>query len=165
MLLSLWALSLNTKYVHVSKGPLCQMDRTMPKRVFGHMQVWPRSACASAQGLHCPVTESLDTTKCIYGEQTTGWYFVCAQYDLNLLILCMFEGSVSLDAAYMKKNLATQSRPSLRHKYILSSHWIFNGQRRPWSDRNNVQMVWTFVARIKHKNPYLYLRIILVRSI
>ena len=32
----------------------------------------PRSACASAQadqGLHCLLTESLDTTKCMNGEQ------------------------------------------------------------------------------------------------
>ena len=38
----------------------------------------PRSACASAQsdqGLHCPLTESLDTIKCINGKQMPGWDF------------------------------------------------------------------------------------------
>ena len=32
----------------------------------------PRSACASAQsgqGVYCPLTESLDTTECMNGEQ------------------------------------------------------------------------------------------------
>ena len=35
----------------------------------------PRSACASAQsdqGLHCPLTESLDATECINGAQMPG---------------------------------------------------------------------------------------------
>ena len=39
----------------------------------------PRSACAFAQsdqGIHCPVTESLDTIECISGEQMPGWHFV-----------------------------------------------------------------------------------------
>ena len=35
----------------------------------------PRSACAFAQsdqGLHCPLTESVATTKCINGKQRPG---------------------------------------------------------------------------------------------
>ena len=32
----------------------------------------------SDQDLHCPLTESLDTTKCINGEQMPGWDFVHA---------------------------------------------------------------------------------------
>ena len=60
----------------------------------------PRSAWASAQsdqGLHCLLTESLDATECINGEQQPG-YFGHAQDDLNLqyaqnmqiqIILCM----------------------------------------------------------------------------
>ena len=62
----------------------------------------PRAACASAQShqdLHCPLTESLDTTEYMNGEQRTGRYFAHMQYDLNLRILCMFEGTFSLDAA------------------------------------------------------------------
>ena len=38
-------------------------------------QRWPRSACASAQsdqGLHCSITESLDTIECLNGEQMPG---------------------------------------------------------------------------------------------
>ena len=48
------------------------MGRAMRKRVFAHMQIAkPWSAFASAhsdQGLHCPVTESLDTTECMNGR-------------------------------------------------------------------------------------------------
>ena len=43
----------------------------------------------SDQGLHCPWTESLDTTECMNGEQRLGWYFAHAQNDLNLSILLM----------------------------------------------------------------------------
>ena len=63
------------------------MDSTMQKRSLGICgQRKPRSACASAQsdqGLHCPLTESLDTTECMNGEQGTGWYFAHAQDDLS----------------------------------------------------------------------------------
>ena len=64
----------------------------------------PRSAWASIQsdqGLHCPLTESLDTTECISGEQRSGLYFTHSQDDLNLQILHMFEGTYSLDAAQL----------------------------------------------------------------
>ena len=50
-------------------------------------QLRPRSACASAQSaqvLHCPLTESLDTTECMNGEQMPGSYFSHAQDDVNL---------------------------------------------------------------------------------
>ena len=39
-------------------------------------QQMPRSACASAQsdqGLHCPITESLDTTEYMNWDQRPGW--------------------------------------------------------------------------------------------
>ena len=39
----------------------------------------------SDQGLHCPLTESLDTTKCINRDQRPAQYF--AQDYLNLRIL------------------------------------------------------------------------------
>ena len=41
----------------------------------------PRSTCASAQSdqsLHCQLTESLDTTECMNGEQSLGSYFAHA---------------------------------------------------------------------------------------
>ena len=47
------------------------------------------SACSSAQsgqGLHCPLTESLDTTECMNGEQRPVYYFKHVQDDLNLRI-------------------------------------------------------------------------------
>ena len=49
----------------------------------------PRSDCASLQSdlvLRCPLTESLDTTECINGEQRPRSYFAHAQDDLNLCI-------------------------------------------------------------------------------
>ena len=40
----------------------------------------------SDQGLPCPLTESLDTTECMNGEQRPGRYFADAQDDLNVCI-------------------------------------------------------------------------------
>ena len=51
--------------------------------------------------LHCPLTESLDTTECLNGEQRPGRYFAHAQDDLNLRTLQMFEGTFSFDVAHM----------------------------------------------------------------
>ena len=56
----------------------------MRKDVFG--------TCADAQSLHCLVTESLDTTECMNGEQRPRRYFAHAQDDLNLHFLGMFKG-------------------------------------------------------------------------
>ena len=66
-------------------------------------QRMPRSACESAQsdqGLHCPLTQSLDTRECMNGERWPGWYFAYARVDLNKCIFRMFEGIFSLEAAY-----------------------------------------------------------------
>ena len=44
--------------------------------ICGHWRPW--SDCASAesdQGLHCPLTKSLNTTECMSGEQRPGWDF------------------------------------------------------------------------------------------
>ena len=64
-----------------SKGPdqphLCRLIRTFP--VTGTL------------------TESFDTTECMNGEQRPGRYFENAQVDLNLRILCMFEGTFLLN--------------------------------------------------------------------
>ena len=43
----------------------------MQKHIFGHMQTAKDSA-QSDQGLHCPLTESVDTTECMNGEQRLG---------------------------------------------------------------------------------------------
>ena len=68
-------------------------------------------------------TESLDTTKHMNGEQRPGWYFAHVQDDLNLLILCMFEGTFLLDKAHLRP-----VRPSLPHIYmpkiILMFCWV-----------------------------------------
>ena len=49
------------------------------------------------QGLHCLLTDSYDTTECVNEEQRPGYNFAHAQNDLNLRILHMFKGTVSLD--------------------------------------------------------------------
>ena len=57
-----------------------------------------RSACASAQsdqGLCCSLTESINTTEYLNGEQRPGWYFAHGH------ILCMLEGTFLLAAAYL----------------------------------------------------------------
>ena len=64
-------------------------------------QTTPRSACKFTQsdhGFHCPLTESLDTTECMNGEQRPG-YFTHVQDDLNLRILHMSKSTFTLDAA------------------------------------------------------------------
>ena len=68
----------------------------MQKRAFGMIcgQQRHRSAWASAQsdqGLHCPRTSSLNTTKWMTEEQRPGWYFLHAQNELNLCILRMLQ--------------------------------------------------------------------------
>ena len=55
--------------------------------------------CAVWSGLHCPLTESLDTTVYINDEKKSGWYFAHAQDDLNLRIFRMLEGTFSLCVA------------------------------------------------------------------
>ena len=52
-------------------------------------------------GLHCLLTESLDTTEYINGEQRPRWYLANAQDDLNLHILSLFKDSFSLDMAHL----------------------------------------------------------------
>ena len=55
-----------------AQGPiLCvtfHMGSAMQKHVFGHMGK-SNAAAQSDQGLHCLLTESLDTTECMNGEQ------------------------------------------------------------------------------------------------
>ena len=59
----------------------------MRKCVFRHMRTAKAQVWANAQtdqGIRCPLTELLDTTECINGEQSPGWYFAHAPDDLNL---------------------------------------------------------------------------------
>ena len=71
------------------------MGRAMQERIFEHIQT------AKAQiSLCCPLTESLDTTECINGEQRLRWYFAHAQDDLHLCSLRMLE-TFPLDAAHI----------------------------------------------------------------
>ena len=67
----------------------CRQQR--PRSAFSSMQ--------SDQGLHRPLTESLDTTECMNGEQL---YFANVHDDLNLHILCMFEDAFSIWADQMQ---------------------------------------------------------------
>ena len=65
---------------------------------------WPKSACAPAQSDQdrcCPLTESLDTTERMNGEQRPEGCFAHSQNDLNLRFLRMLDGLFSLDAAHI----------------------------------------------------------------
>ena len=60
----------------------------------------PRSACTSAQSdqsLHCQLPESLDTMVCINSKKRLLLRHGHVQDDVNLHILCMLEGTFSLD--------------------------------------------------------------------
>ena len=57
------------------------MGRTLQKRVFGHMR--------TNQGLHCKLTETLDTAQCMIREQRPRQYVEHVQVYLNLHILNM----------------------------------------------------------------------------
>ena len=69
------------KYVFWSLAYANSEDPDQP----GHLQ--------SDQGLQFQLTESLDTTECMNGEQRPGCYFVHAQDDLYVRILHMFKGT------------------------------------------------------------------------
>ena len=63
-----------------------------------------RSACTfmqSDQCLHCPLTESLDSTECVNGEQRPRWYFAQTQDDLNLLILHIWRHFFTCHCSYV----------------------------------------------------------------
>ena len=72
-----------------------------------------RPACASAQsdqGLHCALTESLDTIECMNGEQIPGWCFALAQDDLKLHILRIFKDTFSLSATHIAEETNNEPR-------------------------------------------------------
>ena len=48
----------------------------------------------SDQGLHCPLSEPLDTTKCINGEETPRGYFALVQDEVRPHILRILEGTI-----------------------------------------------------------------------
>ena len=61
-----------------------------------------KSFITLCQDLHCLLKESLDTTKCIKGEQMPRWDFVDMQDDVKTLILHMLEGKILLDTAHIR---------------------------------------------------------------
>ena len=61
----------------------------------------PKGHGRTAKGLHCPLTESLNSTECMNRVQRPGWYFTQLQDVLCLRILHMFEGTFSLDRPNM----------------------------------------------------------------
>ena len=112
----------------------------------------PRSACASAQsdhGLHCPLTESLDTTECMYGEQRPRWYLLHVQDDLNLHFAHVWRHFFAwCGPCEMRKVIICQYRKvkvliclcilALLSGYCLSISitgctYSVSGQDRPWS--------------------------------
>ena len=63
-----------------------------------------RSACASAQsdqGLHCPLTESSGTIKCINGKREFAKRLCMREMNLNLCICRLLEDTFSLGATYI----------------------------------------------------------------
>ena len=100
----------------------------------------PILACASAQSdqdLHCPLTESLDTTECMNGEQRTGYCFAHALDNLCTCYACstapfrpytrkftvLFQMSrldEKLDQALVLLNVLVKSQSS-RPKFVRSS--------------------------------------------
>ena len=71
------------------------------KRVFVH--IWIAKVQISLyihdQDLHCPLTQSLDTTECKNKEKRIGWYFAHAQDDLSLRIFANVWRHFTLEAA------------------------------------------------------------------
>ena len=64
----------------------------------------------SDQGLHCSLTDLLNTTELMLNvEQKPGWYFAHAQDDLNPRIQRIFEGTFAFDAAHLFFLLTIQS--------------------------------------------------------
>ena len=77
--------------------------------IYGQWRV--RSTCVSVQSnqdLHYLLTESLYTAECMSGEQKPEWYFVHVHDDLNLHILCMFEGTFSHGVAHLIAHITRQ---------------------------------------------------------
>ena len=75
----------------------------MGSKVHRHVFVMVDSEGASTQsdqGLNSPLTESLDTTECMNGEQRPGFYFSRAHDNLNRCFLRMFESTFPLDSAH-----------------------------------------------------------------
>ena len=60
------------------------------------MRTAKTQSAKSNQGIHFPLTESLDTIEGMNGEQRPVYYFAYAQDDLDLRILRMFEGTFRL---------------------------------------------------------------------
>ena len=79
----------------------------------------PRSACASVQsdhGLHCPLTESLDTIVCISEEQMPGWDFAHA-----------WDESESLHFTHIRRHrFAWRCPSSLRCPFIIPKTRLYN---------------------------------------
>ena len=62
------------------------MGRAKRKRVFGYMQTAKAQINLYIRTVwsgDCPLAESLDTTKCMNGEQRPGLYLTHAQDDAN----------------------------------------------------------------------------------
>ena len=79
------------------------MGQTMQQHVFSHM-------CASGQSdqdLRFPLTESLDTTECINGEQIPDWDFANVWDESQSLHLRMLEDTFLLGPAYIVFDKAT----------------------------------------------------------
>ena len=101
--------------------PLAELDWSAPcKNVSSGIcgQRRPRSACAFAQsdqGLHIPLTESLNTITCTKVEQMPGWDFAHAQDE-----------SESVHFAHVRRQLfAGAAHIALRYKCVETFLFLF----------------------------------------
>ena len=76
--------------------------------------------------------KSLDTTGCMNAEQRPGWYFVHAQYDLNMHILRMFKVTSLRKRAY--SNTMKISPPKTENFHIKKLRYFsyFCSKHRLW---------------------------------
>ena len=145
--------------------------------IWGHQ--WSTQACASAQfdqGLHCPLTETLDTTECMNREQRPGWYFAHAQVYLNMRILRMFEGTFSLNLAQIvisplqedlhfgqlsNDNKQNECKQKILHGHVLNLYYFLGLFSRRWQISNIYIYIYIFFFsenRIWHFMQTVFIR-------
>ena len=85
------------------------------------------------------------------GEQRPGWYFAHAQDDPNLRILCMFEGTFSLDAAHMTSHHESKQQPYNQQQAVSERLYVFgHNNKRQTKSRKSVRIGRTYNCTISY---------------
>ena len=117
--------------------------------IFGH--TWTTKANEQADlGLHSLLTESVDVTECMNGEQRPRWCFTHVRNDRNLCILCMYEGTFLLDMAHTLTHSRLNKLSNtiywyspfsilgmsgyIMYIFLKKNDWAIWRQWRPWAD-------------------------------